>query len=118
MSKKKGNKPIEKIKNPIEKLDDEVSIAKSKIVRVMGRMCNFLVMKNKSYGNSVLNPLRLFSKADDYEQLMVRIDDKLSRLERGNFEHEDRIELHKDLMGYHALVLVKLGFGDEECDSQ
>ena len=113
MSKKKENKPIGKINSSIEKLDDEVSIAKSKIIRVMGKMCNFLVKKNKSYGNSVLNPIRLFSKADDYEQLMVRIDDKLSRLERGNFEIEDRIELHQDLMGYHALVLVKLGFGDE-----
>ena len=121
MSKGKRNKPIGKINSSIEKLENEeneIAIAKSKIQRVMGRMCNFLLMKNASYGNSVLNPLRLFSKADDYEQLMVRIDDKLSRLERGNFDHEDRVELHKDLMGYHALVLVKLGFGDEECDSQ
>ena len=80
-------------------------------------------MKNKTIeetkiaieeSNTDMNPIRLFSKADDYEQLMVRIDDKLSRLERGNFDIEDSVELHKDLMGYHALVLVKLGFGDEE----
>ena len=108
---------IERIDSPIEKCEElpcEISIAESKIVRVFGRMCNFLKGKNRSYGNSVLNPIRLFSRANDFEQLMVRIDDKISRLQRGNFEIEDRIELHKDLMGYHALALVKLGYGDED----
>ena len=113
MSSKKSKKAIDKIENAIEESNKDISIAKFKIVKVFGKMCNFIVKKNESYGNSVLNPIRLFSKADDYEQLMVRIDDKLSRLERGNFEIEDRVELHKDLMGYHALVLVKLGYGDE-----
>ena len=114
MTKKKGNKPIEKINSPIEKSEDEISIAESKIIRVCGNMCNFLREKNRSYGNSVLDPIRLFSQADDFEQLMVRIDDKISRLQRGNFALEDRVELHKDLMGYHALALVKLGYGDSK----
>lgn len=34
--------------------------------------------KNRMYGNSALEPLRIFSKAPPDEQLNVRIDDKLS----------------------------------------
>ena len=114
MNKEMKNKTIEETKIAIEESNTDMLSVELKIMRVFGRMCNFIRGKNRSYGNSVLNPIRLFSKADDYEQLMVRIDDKLSRLERGNFDIEDSVELHKDLMGYHALVLVKLGFGDEE----
>jgi len=42
-----------------------------------------LLAKNAAYGNSALQPVRIFSKADAVEQLRVRIDDKLSRLARG-----------------------------------
>lgn len=33
-----------------------------------------LVEKNRAYGNSALEPVRLFSKADAVEQILVRID--------------------------------------------
>jgi len=64
-----------------------------------------LINKNNSYGDSALHPLRVFSRADPIEAIKVRIDDKLSRLTRGNGEdfHEDTID---DLMGY--LVLLKI----------
>jgi len=42
-----------------------------------------LLAKNAAYGNSALQPVRIFSKADPIEQIRVRIDDKLSRLARG-----------------------------------
>lgn len=38
-----------------------------------------LLAKNAAYGNSALEPVRIFSKADPTEQIRVRIDDKLSR---------------------------------------
>ena len=47
-------------------------------------MGEFLVTKNKSYGNSALEPLRLFSTSDRKEQLRVRFDDKLNRLIQGH----------------------------------
>jgi hypothetical protein len=60
--------------------------------------------KNRTYGNSALNPVRIFSKADTKEQLKVRIDDKLSRLARGTeYPGDDTID---DLIGY--LILLKL----------
>jgi hypothetical protein len=62
-----------------------------------------LLEKNKAYGNSALNPLRIFSKASSVEQILVRIDDKLSRLKRGSAAGEDVI---KDLLGY--LILLRI----------
>ncbi len=59
--------------------------------------------KNRAYGNSALDPVRIFSKADPEEQLRVRLDDKLSRLARGSAAGED-VEL--DLLGYLILIRV------------
>ena len=42
-----------------------------------------LIEKNRAYGNSALDPVRIFSQADSDEQICVRIDDKLSRFARG-----------------------------------
>ena len=39
-----------------------------------------LIDKNRLYGNSALDPMRVFSKAGHLEQLRVRMDDKLSRI--------------------------------------
>ena len=62
-----------------------------------------LLAKNAAYGNSALEPLRLFSRADVVEQLKVRIDDKLSRLVRGQDAGEDVV---LDLLGYLVLLRV------------
>ena len=42
-----------------------------------------LLYKNKQYGDSALNPSRIFSKASAVEQILVRIDDKLNRIKKG-----------------------------------
>jgi ubiquinone biosynthesis protein Coq4 len=64
-----------------------------------------LIEKNQSYGNSAIDPVRVFSNADSLEQIKVRIDDKLSRIKRGNNAfNEDTI---KDLIGYLILLEYK-----------
>ncbi len=62
-----------------------------------------LLQKNDAYGNSVFDPVRIFSRATTEEQLRVRLDDKLSRLARGDAAGED-VEL--DLLGYLVLLRV------------
>lgn len=63
-----------------------------------------LINKNISYGDSALDPVRIFSKADPKEQLYVRIDDKLSRLMKGtDYIGDNDID---DLIGY--LILLKI----------
>lgn len=74
------------------------------VKEVTSGIAKMLVEKNKAYGNSALDPVRIFSKANTREQLLVRVDDKLSRIMRGTeFPGEDTID---DLIGY--LILVKL----------
>lgn len=86
----------------------------SNTVNEINRVCNeikdMLIEKNLSYGDSALNPVRIFSKADLSEQLRVRIDDKLSRFARGKSYPGDNDIL--DLIGY--LILLKIAKEKEE----
>lgn len=68
-----------------------------------------LLEKNAAYGNSALEPIRIFSRADAVEQIRVRLDDKLSRLARGHAAGEDVI---LDLIGY--LILLRIAMRGEE----
>lgn len=67
---------------------------------------DLILRKNRAYGNSALEPVRIFSKADTAEQLRVRIDDKLSRLARGQRAGEDVLV---DLLGYFVLLFMAEG---------
>ena len=66
-------------------------------------LADMLIEKNDAYGNSALEPVRIFSQASTEEQLLVRIDDKLSRLVRGSDAGEDVVQ---DLLGYLVLLRV------------
>jgi hypothetical protein len=64
----------------------------------------FLSQKNEAYGDSALDPVRIFSKANPTEQILIRIDDKISRLMRGKeFGDDDTL---RDLLGYLLLYFV------------
>lgn len=76
------------------------------IVKVCEELKELLVEKNIQYGNSALDPLRVFSRSSTDEQLRVRIDDKLSRLARGNESIENDDDVIFDLLGYLVLLLV------------
>ena len=71
---------------------------------------DLLLQKNIKYGDSALDPLRVLSKASAKEQILVRIDDKLSRISRGDILHEDE-DVVNDLIGY--LVLLKIALKRE-----
>jgi len=77
-----------------------------KITEACDAIKALLLAKNQQYGDSALNPVRIFSSADPVEQLKVRIDDKLSRLSRGDASLESDEEILNDLIGY--LVLLKV----------
>jgi len=66
---------------------------------------SILLQKNKEYGNSAIEPPRIFSSASNMEQINVRIDDKLSRIK--NRDHKDiKEDTVTDLIGY--LILKKV----------
>jgi hypothetical protein len=63
-----------------------------------------LIDKNIAYGDSALDPVRIFSKADPAEQLRVRLMISISRLMKGTeYVGDNDID---DLIGY--LVLLKI----------
>ena len=66
-------------------------------------LAEMLKSKNRQYGNSFADPVRIFSKAAPEEGLRIRIDDKLSRIARGDAAGEDTI---LDLVGYLILLRV------------
>jgi hypothetical protein len=75
----------------------------TKVRAELARVEAVLLEKNAAYGNSALDPVRVFSRASTEEQLLVRIDDKLSRLARGAAAGEDVV---RDLVGYLVLLLI------------
>jgi hypothetical protein len=75
------------------------------ITTLLGEIAKFLVEKNRAYGNSAAEPLRVFAKGvDAVAQINVRIDDKLSRIARGTEFPGDDTDL--DLVGYLILKRV------------
>lgn len=65
-----------------------------------------LLLKNRSYGNSCVDPVRIFSRSSPIEQVNVRIDDKISRLMRGDESAETFEATEEDLLGYLLLKRV------------
>ncbi len=77
----------------------------TEIREICAELADFLVEKNKSYGNSAAEPMSIFAKRlDNLAQIDVRIDDKLSRLKKGSeYPGDDTV---KDLAGYLILRMV------------
>ncbi len=67
-------------------------------------VAGILVAKSASYGDSVGQPLRVFSQAGVTEGIKIRLDDKLSRVARGKEWPGDDVIV--DLVGYLALLAV------------
>lgn len=74
------------------------------IKQVCDEIAALLIKKNNSYGDSAMNPIRVFSRQAPVEGIKIRIDDKLSRLKGGNGEFNEDTEL--DLLGYLVLLRV------------
>jgi hypothetical protein len=68
-------------------------------------LMQFLIEKNRAYGNSVAEPIGIFAqRIDTLAQIDVRIDDKLNRMAKGSeYPGDDTV---KDLAGYLVLRMV------------
>ena len=81
------------------KFSEELSAA-------MGHIKQLLMRKNTQYGDSIFNPVRVFSKGDPMEQIRVRIDDKISRMNSSPHEYiEDTVT---DLIGYLIMYQIAM----------
>ena len=79
------------------------------IVKQCDMLKHFLLTKNSAYGNSTSQPIRIFSQLSPIEGILVRIDDKLSRLKFGSTDAKDQIseDTVTDLIGYLILLQVQ-----------
>lgn len=94
-----GGKPV----NSQEETRESINNFSTDVNDVLTEVGRLLISKNDAYGNSALDPVRIFSQADPVEGISQRIDDKLSRIARGSEVGEDTV---LDLIGY--LVLYRL----------
>ena len=83
-----------------------------KISGVCDDIKELLIHKNRKYGNSALQPNRIFSKCSATEQLLVRIDDKLNRIMKGSGLLANDEDVVNDLIGY--LVLLKISMESDK----
>lgn len=74
----------------------------NRLIDELSGIKKMLMEKNAAYGNSVGEPLKVFSDATVEQRLFVRIDDKISRIMRGHeYADEDTIA---DLIGYLIIL--------------
>lgn len=79
------------------------------IKKVIEGLTEFLIAKNKNYGNSALKPLRVFSKVEPTNGICVRMDDKISRIANATELRKNDIV---DLTGYLILLCAQKGWDD------
>jgi hypothetical protein len=116
-----GREPIHKVNKGANQENDEIILDATKEAKVMSfndtqksisvmcdRIKTMLLAKNKQYGDSVMSPIRVFSKADKTEQLRVRIDDKINRLLQGDESIESDVDVIDDLIGYLILLRITM----------
>lgn len=96
-----------------EKMPKEQQEFQDKLDLLLDNFGNFLKEKNLRYGNSALQPLKIFSKTHlttgDHTDFGIRsrIDDKLNRIKNTpEFRKNDLV----DLIGYLFILMIKFDF--------
>lgn len=96
-----------------EPMESQTMNSQVQIADICDQIKELLLSKNLKYGNSALEPCRIFSSASTVEQLLVRIDDKLSRIKRGAGLLAKDEDVINDLIGYLVLLKIALNSIDE-----
>ena len=94
--------------SPVVVTDGECSQSQLDIISKCDAVKELLLAKNRAYGDSALEPLRIFSKSTPVEQILVRLDDKLSRISRGGGIVGDDEDVIQDIIGYLILLQIAL----------
>ena len=84
-----------------------------KIHEIMGAMKDLLLYKNQKYGDSAINPEKIFYKGDSISSILVRLNDKIGRV-KANPDDKPRINDICDIIGYCTLLLISMGVTAED----
>ena len=82
-----------------------------KIIEVTDAIQQLLLEKNRRYGNSALQPMKIFNRFSVENSILIRLDDKLSRIKNSD---ELRVNDICDLIGYLNLLLVAKGTTEQD----
>lgn len=97
------------LENPYEDLPP----TQQKIHQIMNAMKDLLLYKNQKYGDSAINPKKIFYKGDSTNSILIRLDDKIGRV-MSNTEEKPRINDICDIIGYCTLLLISMGVTAED----
>lgn len=86
---------------------NNITDTQNKIIEITDAMKDLLLYKNKKYGDSAVNPKRIFYKGDATNSILIRLDDKLSRI-MANENAKPRINDVADIIGYCTLLLISM----------
>jgi hypothetical protein len=85
----------------------ELSTTQDKICKVLDSMKDLLLYKNQKYGDSAIKPEQIFYKGDAKTAILVRLNDKISRI-KNNKDELPRFNDIADTIGYCTLLLVAM----------
>lgn len=91
----------------------ELPPTQQKIHEIMAAMKDLLLYKNQKYGDSAINPKKIFYKGDSTNSILIRLDDKIGRV-MSNTEEKPRINDVCDIIGYCTLLLISMGVTAED----
>lgn len=89
------------------------NVTQQKIKDILSGMTDLLLYKNKKYGDSAINPKKIFYKGDSTNSILIRLDDKIGRV-MSNTEEKPRVNDVADIIGYCTLLLVSMGITSED----
>jgi hypothetical protein len=93
-------------------LDDEIKMEaplEDKIIKLYESHRDMLIEKNRRYGNSATNPKKIFYKGEASDSILVRLNDKISRIENSDKLRKNDIS---DLIGYLMLYCISVDWLD------
>ena len=91
---------------------NDLTESQRKIASVCDGIKDLLLYKNKKYGDSALHPENVFYKGEASSSIMIRLDDKLSRVRNGQAVPAKNDVA--DIIGYCVLLLVSMAPTEED----
>lgn len=104
---------LKKEKYMIKENEALLTETQKKIVEITDSIKDLLLYKNQKYGDSAINPKKIFYKGDSTNSILIRLDDKLGRV-MSNTEEKPRVNDVADIIGYCTLLLISMRVTSED----